>query len=93
MGFTSTQLRYQLSLSLVPTTLIASVTGSIMGYFLINPFFTKVLYGYGIRSAVLIIKPVLCVLTITAVTVLVFAFSFIMSGRMKKMSAYKLIQE
>lgn len=93
VGFTSTQLRYQLSLSLLPTTLTASVTGAVLGYFLVNPMFTGVLYSYGIRSAVLIIKPVLVVLTIAVVTALVFLFSFIMSGRMKKLSAYRLIRE
>ncbi len=29
VGFTSTQLRYQLSLSLMPTTIIAAITGSV----------------------------------------------------------------
>lgn len=93
VGFTSSQLRYQLSLSLMPTTLLASVTGAVSGYFLTNPLFGLVLGGYGVRISDLIIKPYLTILSIAAVTILVFAFSFIMSGRMKKLSAYKLIQE
>ena len=93
VGFTSTQLRYQLSLSLLPTTLTASVCGSAAGYFGIDPMFALVLSGYGIKSSNLIIKPELMILPVIAVTILVFGFSFIMSGRMKKLSAYKLIQE
>ena len=93
VGFTSTQLRYQLSLSLLPTTLTASVCGSAAGYFGIDPMFALVLSGYGIKSSDLIIKPELMILPVIAVTILVFGFSFIMSGKMKKLSAYKLIQE
>jgi ABC-type antimicrobial peptide transport system permease subunit len=93
VGFTSTQLRYQLSLSLMPTTIIAAITGSVAGYILLNPLFTLILGGYGIRNANLLLQPFLIPITAISVTLLVFAFSFIMSGRMKKLSAYKLIQE
>lgn len=93
VGFTSAQLRYQLSLSLLPTTILAAVTGAISGYILTNPMFGLVLGGYGVRNSDLIIKPYLMILPIAAVTILVFVFSFIMSGKMKKLSAYKLIQE
>ena len=93
VGFTSTQLRYQLSLSLLPTTLLASAAGAIVGYFGINPLFALVLGGYGIKNSDLMISSALIALPVIAVTALVFIFSFIMSVRMKKLSAYKLIQE
>ena len=93
VGFTSTQLRYQLSLSLMPTSLLAAAAGAAAGYFLVNPLFTVVLGSYGIRDADLIVKPFVSVITAAAVAVMMFAFSFVMSGRMKKLSAYKLIQE
>ena len=93
IGFTSTQLRYQLSLSLVPTTICASVLGALLGHFLLNPLFTVILGGYGVKNADLLLEPLLIPLSAVSVTVMVFIFSFIMSGRMKKLSAYKLIQE
>lgn len=93
VGFTSTQLRYQLSLSFLPTTILASVTGAVLGYILTNPLFGLVLRGYGVMDSDLIIKSSLMIIPIAAVTILVFVFSFIMSGKMKKLSAYKLIQE
>ena len=93
VGFTSKQLRYQLSLSLMPTTVIAAVTGSAAGYFLLDPLFTLILGGYGIRNAELLLQPLLIPITAVAVTLAVFIFSFIMSRKMKKLSAYKLIQE
>ncbi|MBP7188329.1 MAG: FtsX-like permease family protein [Ruminococcus sp.] len=93
VGFTSKQLRYQLSLSLMPTTVIAAVTGSAAGYYLLDPLFTLILGGYGIRNAELLLQPLLIPITAVAVTLAVFIFSFIMSRKMKKLSAYKLIQE
>ena len=93
VGFTSTQLRYQLSMSLMPTTMIASVLGALLGYFLLNPMFTLILGGYGIRDANLLLQPLVILITAVAVTIMVFVFCFLMSGRMKKLTAYKLIQE
>lgn len=93
VGFTSTQLRYQLSLSLMPTTVLAAAAGSVLGYFMMNPLFTLILSGYGVMNADLITKPLLIIVSAAAVTLLVFVFSFVMSGKMKKISAYRLIQE
>ncbi|MDD7515893.1 ABC transporter permease [Ruminococcus flavefaciens] len=93
VGFTSTQLRYQLSMSLMPTTIIASVLGSVLGYFILNPLFTLILGGYGIRDANLLLQPLVILITAVGVTIMVFVFCFLMSGRMKKVSVYKLIQE
>ena len=93
VGFTSTQLRYQLSMSLMPTTIIASVLGAVLGYFLLNPMFTLILGGYGIRDANLLLQPLVILITAVAVTIMVFVFCFLMSGKMKKLTAYKLIEE
>lgn len=93
VGFTSLQLRYQLSLSLMPTTIAAAFAGAAVGFFIIEPMFTFVLGGYGVKDADLLIPPVLILLTAAAVSLLVFVLSLAMSGRMKKISAYELIQE
>ena len=93
LGFTSLQLRYQLSLSLIPSTLLAAALGAIAGYLFVNPMFGMVLRNYGVRSSHLIVNSNMMIIPIVAVTLLVFIFSFIMSGRMKRISAYKLIQE
>jgi len=93
VGFTSTQLRYQLALSLMPTTIAAAVSGSLLGYFILNPLFTLILSGYGIRDANLLLQPLVIPITAFAVTIMVFVFCFLMSGKMKRVSAYKLIQE
>ncbi|MBR4344095.1 MAG: ABC transporter permease [Lachnospiraceae bacterium] len=93
LGFTSTQLRMQLSLSFVPATAIAAAVGAIVGYFFINPFFGLVLGGFGIKSSNLIVSSELVMGPAIAVIIIVFFFSFMMSSKIKKISAYKLIQE
>ncbi len=93
VGFTSSQLRLQLAISLLPTCLAASLTGAVMGHLLINPLFALIFTSFGVRESDLIMQPVLIVFSILVVSLLVFVFSYIMSGRMKKVSAYRLIQE
>ena len=77
----------------MPTTMAASISGAVLGYLLLDPLFKLILGGYGIRDANLLLQPLLILITAAAVTGMVFIFFFLMSGRMKKLSAYKLIQE
>ena len=93
VGFTGNQLRLQLSISLLPTGIAASLAGAVMGHILINPLFEAVFGSFGIMQSKLIMKPVLILLSSLAVCLLVFFFSFILSGRMKKVAPYVLIQE
>ena len=93
VGFTSSQLRYQLALALMPTTIIAAIAGSLLGYVLLNPLFTMILGGYGVKNADLLLQPLMIPISAVAVTAMVFVFSFAMSGKMKRLSSYKLIQE
>lgn len=93
VGFTSNQLRTQLALSLIPTSIIASVAGALVAYFTTNSLFSIIFKSFGIMKAELIMKFTLVIFTIIAVSLIIFIFSFLMSGRMKRVSAYKLIQE
>ena len=93
VGFTSRQLRVQLALSLFPVSLIAAGVGAVLGFFLVNPLISVVLGGFGVASADFLIYPSLIVLTMVLVVLLIFGMTYLMSGRMKRVSAYDLIQE
>ncbi len=93
VGFTSRQLRVQLALSLVPVTLIGSVSGAVLSCFTTNRLFDLVFGSYGIRNSDLTVNPLVIPVTILIVTLMVFVISFVMTGKMKKISAYKLISE
>lgn len=93
VGFTSVQIRLQLSLSLLIPAVLASVLGSLMGYFLVNPLFNVVFESYGIKNSDLTVKPMMILFTIGSVLALVYALSFLMSHGIKKIAAYRLISE
>ncbi|MBQ9870488.1 MAG: ABC transporter permease [Eubacterium sp.] len=93
VGFTSRQLRLQLAMSLFPVALIAAGIGAVLGFFLVNPLISVVLGGFGVASADFLIYPFMILLTIVLVVLLVFGMTYLMSGRMKRVSAYDLIQE
>ena len=93
VGFTSRQLRIQLALSLIPISIIGSVLGGIAACLTTNKLFDLIFSSYGIKNSDLLINPGVIPVTILLVTILVFVISFIMSGRMKKVSAYQLISE
>ena len=93
VGFTSRQLRVQLALSLVPVTLVAAFAGGVLGNALTNPLFNVIFKSFGVENSDLIISGLVIPITIVAVAILVFVVTFIMSGRMKRVSAYNLIQE
>ena len=93
VGFTSRQLRLQLAMSLIPVTLIAAVIGSVMGNVLTNPLFNLIFKSFGVENSDLLIRGMLIPITVIFVTLLIFLVTFVMSGRMKRVSAYNLIQE
>lgn len=93
VGFTSKQLKLQLSLSLLPVTLIASVIGAIAGFVLVNPLLEAILSGFGMEKVDFLIFPVLILLTIAVIGALVFSMTYVMSGSIKRVSAYELISE
>ena len=93
VGFTSRQLRIQLALSLIPVSIIGSVMGGIAACLTTNKLFDLIFSSYGIRNSDLLINPVVIPVTLAIVTLMVFVISFVMSGRMKKVSAYQLISE
>ena len=93
VGFTSRQLRVQLSLSLMPLSIIGSLIGGIVACLTTNRLFDLIFSGYGIKNSDLIINPAVIPVALLIVSLMVFVISFAMSGRMKKVSAYKLISE
>lgn len=93
VGFTSGQLRIQLALSLIPVSIAGSLLGGICACLTTNRLFDLIFSSYGIKNSDLLINPVVVPVTLLIVTVLVFIVSFVMSGRMRKVSAYQLISE
>ncbi len=93
VGFTSKQLKLQLAMSLMPVTILASVIGAIVGFFLVNPLLTVILSGFGVEKVDFLVFPMLILLTIVVIGAIVFAMTYVMSRGIKRVSAYELISE
>ena len=93
VGFTNRQLRLQITLSLLPASIISTVVGALIGYLMFNPVLTVIFAGYGVEDVDLLVYAPLMFITIFAVNAVMFLLTYVMSGKMKKVSAYNLIQE
>lgn len=93
VGFTSRQLRVQLAISLIPVSMIGSVLGAVASCLSTNRLFDLIFNSYGIKNSDLLINPAVIPVTLIIVTLMVFVITFVMTGKMKKISAYKLISE
>lgn len=93
VGFTSKQIRLQLALSLTPIILLASISGSIIGYFLSNKLIAVMFRSFGIMKSDFIIHAGMIPIVSILMVVFTFVMAYLMSGRIKRISAYKLIQE
>ncbi len=80
-------------MSLMPVTILASVIGAIVGFFLVNPLLTVILSGFGVEKVDFLVFPMLILLTIAVIGAIVFAMTYVMSRGIKRVSAYELISE
>ena len=74
-------------------SITGSILGSIAACLTTNRLFDLIFSSYGIKNSDLIINPVIIPVALAIVVLMVFVISFVMSGRMKKISAYQLISE
>ena len=93
LGFTSFQLRLQLALSLSVIVFFAAILGGVLGYFLTNPLITLIFWGFGIKKAELYVRVGVSLFAACAVVLFTMLISYLAARKMKKVSAYELIQE
>jgi len=93
LGFTSSQLRLQLALSLAAVVILSAVLGAALGYLLTNPLITLIFWGFGIKKAELYVCVHVALIAACLVVLFTILISFLAARRMKKVSAYELIQE
>ena len=93
LGFTSSQLRLQLALSLAMIVLLSAAFGGLLGYFLTNPLITIIFWGFGIKKAELFVNGRIATISACAVVLFTVLISYFAARKMKKVSAYELIRE
>ncbi len=93
LGFTSNQLRTELSLSLMPSITLGISAGTIIGIMNSNTFLTVLLSAYGVSKSNMVAAPWMMVLVIVFGVIASYLMVYSLSRRIKKISAYSLITE
>ena len=93
LGFTSGQLRTELSLSMMPSIAIGISAGALAGVMNANTFLTLLLSAYGVSQSNMEAGPWMTVLVIVFGVAVSYVMVYALSRRIKKISAYSLITE
>ena len=93
LGFTSNQLRTELSLSLMPSILLGLGTGAVIGILNANNLMTVLLGAYGVSQSNMTDDPWMYLSVIIVGAIVSFIMVYLLSRRIKKISAYSLITE
>lgn len=93
LGFTSEQLRTELSLSMMPAISLGICTGAIVGILNSNSFLTVLLSAYGVSESNMEASPWMIITVILFGLTVSYFMVYALSRRIKKISAYSLITE
>ena len=93
LGFSSGQLRTELVLSMLPQIAIGSAAGAVLGLMGSNPTLASMLSVVGILKSNMDVYSWMGVVAVMFAVIVSFAIIWIISGRIKKISAYSLITE
>ena len=93
LGFTSNQLRTELSLSLMPSILLGISVGAVTGVLNANNLMTVLLGAYGVSKSNMADDPWMYLSVIIIGAIVSYIMVYLLSRRIKKISAYSLITE
>lgn len=93
LGFTSSQIRRQLMMSMMPCIFIGASCGCVIGLLNANRVLAMMMSSLGTASCHLPIFPWMGIAAIVSVLLISMLFIWLMSGKVKKITAYSLIKE
>ncbi|MDD6794923.1 MAG: FtsX-like permease family protein [Clostridiaceae bacterium] len=93
IGYTTWQLIMQTTFSFLPTIIVGSVLGSIIGYFKMNSIILMIFKSIGVMRMQLYIPGFVVITSALAIIIVSFIISILISNGIKKISAYSLIKE
>lgn len=93
LGFSSSQLRTELVLSMLPQILFGAAVGSVLGYMGSNNVLASLLVSVGVMRSNMVVMPWMGIFAVAFSAVVSFVIIWMISGRIKKISAYSLITE
>ena len=93
LGFSSTQLRFELVLSMMPFILLGAVVGGIVGCLESNNIMAALLGSIGIMNSSMDVYSWMGYGSVIFIAIVSFLIIWFISGRIKRISAYSLITE
>ena len=93
IGYTTSNLMRQITLQLTFPIVIGVVAGTVAGIFSVNPLMTMGMAGMGIMQVSFIVNPVWAIVGGITIVVLAYTVSTLVTLRIRKISAYKLVTE
>ena len=93
IGFSSSELRKELILSMLPQIAVGAIAGSIVGCLTSNKILAALLSTMGVMRSNMEIFPWMAFISVAFAIVISYILIWLMSGRIKFISAYSLITE
>ena len=93
LGFSSDQLRTELILSMLPQITVGAVVGSVIGLLVSNRILANLLSSMGIMKSNMEVFPWMGLVAVIFAVLVSYFMIWLMSGRIKRISAYSLITE
>lgn len=93
LGFTSEQLRRELTISMLPCVIAGNSVGSLIGTVKANDFLTALLSSLGMARSNLPVYALMGIVSVLLTTLASVVIVWILSSKIKKISAYALIKE
>jgi len=92
LGYKSKDLIIQNTLSFMPTIIIGTIFGSIISYYITNPYIGMMMRPFGIMKCTMILPIDLIILSILFIIIVSFITSIVMSLKIRKIQAVDLLK-
>jgi len=93
IGYTTKELMIQIALSFMPTAILGTILGTIIGYVSVNPLLTMALHSIGISKFEASINAMALIGVIILIVGFTFLVAMVEAYKVKKISVYELLTE
>ena len=93
LGFSSNQLRTELVLSMLPQIALGAAAGAVLGLMGSNKILASLLVSVGVLKSNMVVFPWMGIIAVIFAVVVSFVIIWMISARIKRISAYSLITE
>jgi ABC-type antimicrobial peptide transport system permease subunit len=93
IGFTSRQIRGQLATETMSVSVVGNIIGAILGCYFTNKIVSLIFSRFGVMKADFLVPVSVGIISVISLAVFIYAITYLVSGNIRKISAYKLICE